>query len=869
MRTALLLCAAILVFHPAVRAADLPAGEPAAGISQRLAHWRAEHYRDVRYDLRFDLATSRDAVRGEVEIAVTLPEATDLVLDWRPGHTPDVRGRLTGQPLINGAAAEPIEPRDEHLVIPHRLLRAGENRVVLRFESPVGVAGTALTRFRDGSDGEDYLYTLLVPADASTLFPCLDQPDLKARFGLGLQLPAAWEAVANMPQRARHEQAGVADVLFEPTPPISTYVFAFAAGPFAVLRDEASGTRLFVRKSRSSRAQDESAELFRLNREGLAYLADWFDTPFPFAKYDLVLIPELAYRGMEHAGATFLREDSVLFPFVPSEADRLRRALLIFHEATHQWFGDLVTMRWFDDLWLKEGFANLMAFKAAAVLLSGHDAWNAFRVLKLSAYRTDATAGTTPIWQALPNLSAAKSAYGSIVYSKAPAVLRQAEAYLGEAAFQAGVRGFLRRHAWGAAGWGDLIAALEQASERDLQRWAQAWVQRPGLPRIVLRVEPDGDGRIARLTLAQTDDRGEVWPQAIELVLIDRAGGQERLEVRIESRLTEVAQAIGRPMPQLAFANHRDLGYGLFALDAATRRALLSDFPGVRDPLLRALLWDALWESVREGELPPAEWVALCLRELPHERDELTASTLLGDLQIAMRRYLPDAARAALEPAVEARVREGMLTGASLSLRIEHFRAFAALARSQAARDDVVRLLSGELAVPGLELRLGERFRLLRALVAQADPRAESLLAAEAAANRSDDGRRFAWTAEAARPDARTKQRYFEAFLGDAALPERWIEEAVPTFNTVEHERLTLGTLEPALLALPALKRSRRIFFVNNWLAAFIDGQRSAAALATVERFLRDTELDADLRRKVLEAMDELARTVAIRGEGR
>jgi aminopeptidase N len=255
------------------------------------------------------------------------------------------------------------------------------------------------------------------------------------------------------------------------------------------------------------------------------------------------------------------------------------------------------------------------------------------------------------------------------------------------------------------------------------------------------------------------------------------------------------------------------------------------------------------------------------LRELPGERDELTASALLGDLQTAIRRYLPDATAASLRTAVEARVREGMLTGDSLSLRIAHFRAYAALARSEAARSDLVRLLSGDLAVPGLELRLGERYRLLRALLAQGDARAEPLLADQAASDRSDDGRRFAWAAEAARPDARTKQRYFEAFLRDPAVPERWIEEAVPHFNTVEHEQLTLGYLDAALRALPDLKRARRIFFVNNWLAAFIGGQRSGAALAAVERFLLDPDLDADLRRKVMEATDGLARTVAIRGK--
>jgi len=866
MRCSLILCALMLWLPAMARPADLPASEPARGISQALAAWRGERYRDLRYRIRLEMEPSPRSIRGEVELSVVLPGATDLVLDWRPAQTASMQGALLGPPVVNGDAAAAVAPDNEHLVIPHRLLHAGENRVLLHFESPVGAAGTAVTRYHDDSDGSDYLYSLFVPSDASTLFPCLDQPDLKARFALTLVVPQAWEVVGNMPQRTRHEQAGVAVVEFEETPLISTYMFAFAAGPFATLRDDASGTRLFVRASRLERARAESRTLLELNRAGVRYLADWFGMPFPFPKYDLVLIPELAYGGMEHAGATFVREDSILFSFVPSEADRLRRAQLILHEATHQWFGDLVTMRWFDDLWLKEGFANLLAFEAAAALLSERDAWNAFRALKVSAYRTDVTRGTTPIWQALPNLSAAKSAYGSIVYSKAPAVLHQAQAYLGEEAFREGVRDFLRRHAWGSAGWEDLVAALERASGRDLRRWAQDWVRHPGMPRVRVEIESDGEGRVRRLALVQAGPQSDaIWPQALKLLLIDADGRREAVDVRIEARVTEVEQAQGRPVPRLVFANYRDLGYGLFLLDKASRGALLDGLIEIDEPSLRALLWDALWESVREGALPPAQWVAWCLRTLGQERDELTANALLGQLQTAMRWYLPDDTRAALQPEVESVLRERMLGGETLSLRIAYFRAFAALAQGPRARSDLVGLLRGDLRVPGLELRLADRHRLLRSLVAQADERAQALLEREEKADPTDDGRRFAWTTAAARPDGDTKRRYFEAFVHDPALPERWIEEALQPFNVVEQENLTLSYLPEALRALPALKRNRRIFFVNNWLAAFVGGQRSPAALGMVQAFLHTAELDPDLERKVLEVVDGLERSVRIR----
>jgi aminopeptidase N len=838
----------------------LPPGEPAAGITRALAAWRSAHYREVSYALQIELSPPFERLAGKLQVNLTLGAVpVDVVLDWRSDSGDHVLHRLR----VNGELLDPVPYVNQHVVVPNQRLRAGANRIELAFSAPVRTSGTAVTRYRDGVDGGEYLYSLLVPADASSLFPCFDQPDLKARFALDLSVPAPWRAVSNGRAVARSEEAGVARYRFAPTAPISTYLFAFAAGPFDEVRDSQSDLRLLMRRSRAERARGQADEVFRLHREGLRWMERYFAQPYAFGKLDVVLVPEFAYGGMEHAGAIFLREDSVLFPFEPSDADRLRRAQLIFHEIAHQWFGNLVTMRWFDDLWLKEGFANLMAVKAAAALLPGHDAWNAFRALKTAAYRTDETRGTTPIWQALPNLNAAKSAYGSIVYSKAPAVLRQLEFYLGEEVFAAGVRAFLEQHAHGAADWSGLLAAFEAASGEGLVNWARAWVTGSGVPRIGLDWRLDGAGRLAKLEVVQA---APLRPMRIEVSIAHNDGTHSVHAVRLgQTPVTPVLGATGRPAPLFAYANNGDYGYGLFLLDAQSTDYLLAHLGEVKESSLRALLWDALWEEVRQLRIAPTQWLALALRELPAERDDVTVSAVLGRIQTAFRWYLTGAQRDQAAPSIEAALRDGMLRASTRSLRIHYFRALAATATSEKGRATLKQLLSGELAVPGVALTASDRYRVLRRLLVVSDPDAEALLAAEARRDSSDEARRFAYAAGAARADAATKQRYFDAFLGRSDLPERWIEEALPAFNAVEHSEATRAHLRVALAALPELRSRHKIFFVDAWLSAFVGGQTDPRALAAAEKAANDPALAPELRRKLLEATDELARTVAIR----
>jgi len=847
----------------------MPPLEP--GVSIDLARWRSRHYTDVRYELALRIAQPPEQLEGTLQIGVTLRSPVDLVLDWRP---PNKVGAIAQLEANGVAIAKPRVVR-EHLVVPARLLHAGDNSIRLRFTAPIATAGTTVTRYSDREDGTDYVYSLFVPADASTVFPCFDQPDLKGRFSLTLEVPSAWEAVSNAPAAKTVTHGETKRTRFRPTEPISTYLFAFAAGPFGILeeRDAEGGAtqpeaRIFVRKSRLARARTEAHEVFRLHYLGAQFFADYFGFPFPFPKHDLVLVPEFPYGGMEHAGATFLREESVLFPFEPSANDLLRRAQLIFHETSHQWFGDLVTMRWFDDLWLKEGFANLMAAKAVAALLPEHSAWNAFHQLKVAAYRTDATQGTTPIWQRLPNLSAAKSAYGSIVYSKAPAVLRQAEFYLGEDAFQRAVQAFTHTHAYSAANWSDLVRAFEQASGRKLDAWASAWVRRRGMPAVNVEWRADRTGRITRFMLAQSPVLGgdTIWPMRTELFAATE-GDTRTLPVMLDGANVAVRELIGTQAPRYVYANHGDHAYGRFVLDGQSRAAVLASVGTVSDPFLRALLLDALWEEVRDARLAPLAYIDVALDQARKEADEVTVASLLTRVQTAFRWYLSDEQQAKIAEHVEHRLHDSMLHARNKGLRITYFRTFAAAARTAEGRATLKALLAGTLEIPDVRLASRERFRIIERLLALGDADGEGLLAAQAQLDASDDGRRYAYAAAAAHADAATKHRYFTAYREDAALAESWIDESLAPLNTVEHATFTLPYLKRALAELPRLKRERKIFFVNNWLTAFLGGQTSPEALRTVKTYLRSAKLDIDLRRKVLETVDGLERTVRIRAK--
>ncbi len=847
--------------------AGAPAGSPprgvlTRGISRQLAAWRSRGVHDVQYDLALDV-TALDSAVGRVIVRFHRTGIDDAVLDFRGRRL--TGGGVNGQPLPAGAA------NGAHIHLPAQLLRVGDNTIELGFVADIAPSGASIIRSHDAADGSDYLYTLLVPADANQLFPCFDQPDLKARVRLSLTAPVSWTIVSNGSATSADTAGDRVTTHFTETRPISTYLIAFAAGPWQRASATQNGRTInaYVRRSRAAEADLDT--LLALNHQALDWMERYFARPFPFEKFDFVLAPAFPFGGMEHPGAVFYSEDRFIFRERPTLPRRLGRFSTILHECAHQWFGDLVTMRWFDDLWLKEGFATFMAAKALADIDPAAGAWKTFYLgTKPSAYAVDQTAGTRPLWQALANLDQAKSNYGAIVYNKAPSVLKQLESLVGGAPFQEGVQRFLDRYAYANATWQDLLHAVGRSARRPLTAFGRDFMLRPGMPVVEQRLAVR-DGHIARLTLTQRPAHplsgAAPWTERTDVLLAYRARPPVVISVELRGTITEVTAAHNRPAPDLVYANAGDNGYFLLLLDSATVRTVEENgLTWIGDGFLRAMLWGSLWDEVRALRMAPARFVELTLRELPRESDEQIVPVVLLRLGRAAGAYLSPAERDRLQPSIEAMLWSGVTdTARAYGVRKASLDAFVQLGASAGAVATLDSLI-GVDSVAGAPLRDPTRWEIATRLLELAAPRAEERYAERQARDTTPDGRRRAFIAGAGRRSADTKRSYFTRYFEDRALNEEWASGSLAAFNALDHQELTFPYLRPALDSLPFIQAHRRIFFLEGWLSSFLLGQTGEPALATVQCYLRDhPKLGADLRRKVLQYADELERTVRIR----
>jgi len=844
---------------------DSPLLQP--GISLALARRRAAQIANIRYDLTLDLTASDRAIGTVQTLFDRHADSGDLILDFR--------GPVVTDLMVNGQPVSAAGRRNGHIVLPAERLLPGENQLSAHFEASIAAAGAPIIRFHDDADGQTYLYTLLVPSDANLLFPCFDQPDLKARFRWSLIAPSAWTLIANGAVAVKEPTGAITRWRFKQTEPISTYLAAFAAGPWSVWTSPPNGDErpinLYARASRKPEV-DADAQL-ATNHAAVRWLAQWFGIPFPFEKLDVLLAPAFPFGGMEHVGAVFYNENSFVFREPPTLPQRLNRDQTIYHEISHQWFGDLVTMRWFDDLWLKEGFATYMAARVQADLQPESNAWTTFLLsVKTPAYRADATSGTQSLWQPLDNLDAAKSNYGPIVYNKAPAIIKQLAFLAGEDGFRRGLHLFLTNHAYANATWQDLLRAVAEASGVDLEAFGRNYMLRAGMPRIDTRLRL-GNGRIAALELTQrpvrslVGDPGGNWPMKVHV----RLGYHDRedvvLDAHFDGPVARVAGARGLPAPDYVWSNDGDYGYGLFLPDDATVRWIIGHVTNVRDPLLRALLWNALWDVVRDLRLSATVYIATVLRCLPAERDEQISRTILSRAATALDVYLPEHRAAPVRPRWEAALLTRMDDEAlGYGLRKDALDRLIATARTPLALRRLRALLAGTAKLAGERVRQPTRWAIVRRLIVIDAPDSSALFAKEQSLDRSTEATKDAFVTRAATPSAAVKAEYFRRYFDDRSLNEAWVSESLGAFNAKEQATLTLPFLRPALDRLEWIRQNRRIFFLPDWIDAFIGGHTSAKALAVVDGFLMETpSLPLDVRRKILLARDELELTVRIR----
>ncbi len=846
----------MLSFVVAAALAAVPS-DPERGVSEALARARASAIRDVRYDVVLRIPGDRvRPVEGRVTVRFTLRAPTDVVLDFAQAAE-RVRAVRSGDREV------PFTARNGHIVVAADVTRAGENAIAVEF-----VAGDeALNR------GEDFLYTLFVPSRAQLAFPCFDQPDLKARYTLTLTLPASWQVAANAAEAAepRAEEPGTVTRRFAETKPLPTYLFAFAAGRFSVETATRNGRemRMLHRETDAAKVARNKEPIFDLHATAMAWLEDYTGIPYPFGKFDFVLIPSFQFGGMEHAGAILYNAAGLMLDASATQNQLLGRASVIAHESAHMWFGDLVTMRWFNDVWTKEVFANFMAAKI--VNPSFPQVNHELRFLLdhyPSAYQVDRTAGTNAVRQTLGNLNDAGQMYGPIIYDKAPVVMRQLELMVGETAFREGMREYLRRFAYGNATWPELVRILDASTPRDLASWSRAWVDERGRPEFVTAVRLDASGRVSDLTLTQRDplERGIVWPQRLRVTL-GYAGSAKDLTVDVASRRTTIKEAAGLDAPLYILPNGAGLGYGYFQLDDRSRQYLVEHIEDVADPLTRGSAWVTLWDNMVERRVAPDALFTAAVRALARETDEQNAQRVLSYAVRAYWRYLTPPQRAARIPAFEAALRAGLERASTQSQKAAWFNAFRDVVASAEGTAWLERVWRRQEQVPGLTLAEQDEIAMAFELAVREVPGWEKILAAQLERTENPDRKaRFAFVMPALSADPGERERAFDRFSAlENRRREAWVLESLQYLNHPLRSAHAVRFVPRALEMLREIQQTGDIFFPTRWTDSSLWGHQSPEVAAIVRAFLaRNKTYPTRLRWTVLSAADDLFRSAAI-----
>ena len=826
--------------------------DPAPGVARALAQERARRVSDVRYELRLAIPAQKDQpISGRNVLKFKVAEADGpLALDFDPDRPQAVNMVSNGRPSetrsVNG-----------HLIIPQEDLVRGENVIEIDFTAGDG----PLNR------GDDLLFTVFVPAYARRAIPCFDQPDLKGRWSLTLEHPAAWQSVANGREAEREAIGERVRVRFDETPPLPTYLVAFSVGAMQVdtaVRDGRT-MRIFHREADAAKFGRNRDAIADLHARALDFMARYTGIDHPFAKLDVVLVPTFPFPAMEHAGSIAYHADALLLEESATRSDELARAQVIAHEVAHAWFGNLVTMRWFDDVWIKEVFANFMAAKIVQPMFPEiqHDL-AFFLAHQPGAYAVDRSPGTHPIRQPLDNLLDAASLYGPIIYQKAPVVMRQLEAMLGEENFRDGLRDHLRRHAFANAGWDDLIAALAPRAQFDLSHWSRVWIDEAGRPAIRTELSSHGQ-RVEHLRLREIDpqQRGRHWPQRLHVGLLCE-GHMRRITVDLDRPEVDLTSGLDGCVPQAVLAGGGAWGYGEFQLDARTTDTLLAELGRLVDPLDRAVGWSALWDEMLAGRLAPMRLLSTALDALRSEPDELVATRLLRDFRSLWWLFLQPAQRRAAAPDLEALLRQRLDAAATPSQKGIWLRALRTLGVTPDATAWLRALWQRDFALPGLKLAESDETALAVALALRDVPDASAVLDAQAARIESPDRRaQFDFVRGALAGDAAQRERWFRR-LADPAnrRPEPWVIEGMGYL----HHALRAGTseplIEPALLMLRDVREHGGAFFDWEWLDALLDGYGSRSAALTVRRFVAGLPPGYPplLRRQILQSSDFLMR---------
>ncbi len=777
---------------------------------------------------------------------------------------------------LNGRDLDPGEVFDGSRITLEDL--AADNELIVDAQCAYSRTGEGLHRFVDPEDGEVYLYTQYEPADSRRVFANFEQPDLKAPYRFEVRAPQGWTVWSN---GAGERADGV--WRFAETKPISTYITCVVAGPYHYVTDIYSrtfpdGTTLEIPLGALCRKglapYFDSDDVFLVTKQGLDFFHDHFDHPYPFGKYDQAFVPEYNLGAMENPGLVTFREEFI-FRGKVTQASYEGRANVVLHEMAHMWFGDLVTMEWWDDLWLKESFADFMgAFSLVGATRFGNG-WVTFaNRRKAWAYRADQLPSTHPVTADIRDLQDAKLNFDGITYAKGASVLKQLVAYVGQDAFLEGARRYFKRHAYGNTRLGDLLSVLEETSGRDMSAWARSWLQTAGVNSLTPQVLLSADGRIEELAVVQeaAESHPALRPHrvAVGLYRVTDGGTLERYaraETDVDGARTVVADLAGADAPDLVLVNDDDLTYCKIRFDETSLATLREHLGSVTDPLARALCWSALWNMTRDALLPARDLVDLVLRFAGRESEIGVLQMLHAWAESALTHYAaPGRRETGGRLLAEGARRELYAAGPGSEHQLAWARFFARVATADADFELLRDLLAGAAAVEGLDLDQELRWVFLEPLAAHGAVD-EKVLAEELARDDTASGKRHQVRCLAARPSEAVKAQAWAQVVESDALSNAMVEATIAGFGQGSQRDLLAPYAEKYFAAIERVWAERSIQIGMHVVQGLFPSlQQSQETLDATDAWLQThREAAPALRRLVLESRDDLAR--ALRGQ--
>jgi aminopeptidase N len=824
------------------------------GISFELAKYRTQQVSDVVYNLHFKIPKEKEhPIAAILEINFKVSDfKNDVFLDFN-----EVTLKLKSI-KINGKKAA-IKHQKEHIIIDKTKLTLGENVLEIRFAA----GETSLNR------NEEFLYTLLVPDRASTLFPCFDQPDIKGKYNLRITAPADWKVLAGGFEESSLEIDGFTEHIFATSDLMSSYLFSFVAGKFTAVTKNpgAFDMRFLYRENNKEKINESVDEVFKIHQNAIDFLEAYTKVDFPFQKMDFAAIPPFQYGGMEHVGAIQYRASSLFLDKNATQNRKLKRAKLIAHETSHMWFGDLVTMRWFNDVWMKEVFANFIADKIVNPLYPEINHALSFMMSHYpSAYSEDRTKGTNAIRQYLGNLKNAGSLYGRIIYNKAPIMMRQLEYLLGEAVFQEGIQEYIKTYQNSNADWNELVSILDKKAKGKIKSWSDVWVNSSGRPIFKEDIEYNEKGEVTKFIIHQKAEDGsnKIWTQSFKIQLIDARGYVKNIDIKNMGNSFDITFATKDFKPVQVLYNTNGFGYGVFPV----YENKIYEYQNINDEVSRGYQFINLYENMLNGTISPLQTYRVYLKAIYSERNELITNYLSGRMQAIFWTFLTEEQQNNIQEKTENEILKLLEKELPSNIKKTLFRLYESIAISAEGKENLYQIWQKQKKIKNLFLNEDDFTSLAMKLAIFKHPKASAVLEVQqSSVSNKDRLARFKWLLPSVSQDTIVRDAFMASLLQkENREKESWVQTALENIHHPLRQNSSIKHLKLILDKLEEVQLTGDIFFPKGWLASSIGKYSSKEASKILTDFLEgNSDYNPILVKKLLQTTDDLTRAQKIK----